>query len=287
MAVYKRGYLRYDGPRIVTPWRRMLVLPRYAWKRLFEQRLVLVAFIAAMFWPLLCAAFLYVSHHAELWPGLNAGIFEALKVDGKFFRIFANAQCTFAVILGALAGPGMVAPDLANNALPLYFSRPLTRSGYVAARLMTLTGMLSLITIVPGIGLFAMQSGLAGGGWAVDNWSYGVALLAGFALWNLIVSLVALASSAWVRWRIVAGGLVLGFFFVTAGASAMINAVFRDTWGSLFSPARLMFGLWSAMLGVEPPDGYDTPSALIALAALIAALLFILERKLRPVEVVS
>ncbi|MEZ5352514.1 MAG: ABC transporter permease [Bryobacteraceae bacterium] len=287
MAVYKRGYRRYDGPRVASQWRRLMVLPRQAWRRLFEQRLVLVVFIVGMFWPLLCAAYLYVSHHAELWGGLNASIFEALKVDGRFFRLFANTQCTFAVILAALAGPGMVAPDLTNGALPLYFSRPISRTGYVAARLATVFGMLSLITVVPGLLLFAMQAGMAPSEWISENWTFGLALAAGFTLWNLVVSLVALACSAWVRWRIVAGGLVLAFFFVTAGASTMINTVFRDNWGSLISPARQMFGLWCAMLGVDPPDGYDTPSALIALGLLIAGLLFVLERKLRPVEVVS
>ena len=44
-------------------------------------------------------------------------------------------QAVFSVLLAALSGPGLIAPDLANNALPLYFSRPLTRVDYVAARM--------------------------------------------------------------------------------------------------------------------------------------------------------
>ena len=43
---------------------------------------------------------------------------------------------------------------------------------------------------------------------------------------------VALTSSAYVRWRIVAGGLVLGFFFVLAGAAELTSSVLRAPWPS-------------------------------------------------------
>ena len=71
-------------------------------------------------------------------------------------------QAGFAVFLAALAGPGLIAPDLANNALPLYFSRPLTRWTYALARLTVLMGMLSIVTWIPGLILFGLQVGLAG-----------------------------------------------------------------------------------------------------------------------------
>ena len=69
-----------------------------------------------------------------------------------------------------------MAPDLTNNALPLYFSRPLSRFDYVLARLLVLVGLLSLVTWVPGLLLFAMQSGMAGWSWFAANWRLGVGL---------------------------------------------------------------------------------------------------------------
>ena len=72
MAVYKRGYQRYTGP--LTPHRtRVLAFPRYAWQRLMEQRLVVIVMLASLFWPLVCAAFIYVSNRADLLQGLGAG----------------------------------------------------------------------------------------------------------------------------------------------------------------------------------------------------------------------
>ena len=114
-------------------------------------------------------------------------------------------QAGFAVFLAALAGPGLIAPDLANNALPLYFSRPLTRWSYALARLTVLVGMLSVVTWIPGLLLFGLQVGLAGGWWFRANWTLGAGMVAGFLLWLLVLSLVAMASSAYVKWRVVAG----------------------------------------------------------------------------------
>ena len=59
MAVYKRGYQRYAGP-LTGRWARFLVLPRYAWRRLYQQRLVLLLTMLAFVWPVLCAGFMMI-----------------------------------------------------------------------------------------------------------------------------------------------------------------------------------------------------------------------------------
>jgi len=286
MAIYKRGYERYQGP-LTNHWTRLLVLPRFAWQRLFQQRLVLILLIASLIWPLLCGLFVYLSNRLDLLPSIPGDIKNMLDINGKFFLIFMNTQAVFSVLLAALAGPGLVAPDLANNALPLYFSRPLTRVDYVAARMAALVGLLSLVTWLPGLLLFWMQSGMAGWGWLAHHWYLGAGIFFGFAVWILLVSLVALASSAYVKWRIVAGGLVLGFFFILTGVAQMLNAILRVDWGSLLNPTRSMYIIWSAMLGEEPPPGPGVWACVSMLAVLIVLLGMILERKLRAVEVIS
>src|SRR5688572_6820571 len=216
MAVYKRGYRRYEGP-LTGRWARFMVLPRNAWRRLYQQRLVLLLTMLAFVWPVLCAGFIYLTNRAELLQGMDEEFRQFIQVDGRFFSIFMYIQGGFAVFLAALAGPGLIAPDLANNALPLYFSRPLTRFTYALARLTVLAGMLSVVTWVPGLLLFGLQVGLAGGSWLLVNWTLGAGMVTGFLVWVLILSLVAMASSAYVKWRVVAGAVSLAFFFVLSG----------------------------------------------------------------------
>jgi ABC-2 type transport system permease protein len=286
MAVYKRGYRRYRGP-LTGRWTRFLVLPRYAWRRLYQQRLVLLLTMVALVWPVLCAGFIYLTNHVNLLQGLDKEFLQFIQVDGRFFAIFMYVQGSFAVFLAALAGPGLIAPDLANNALPLYFSRPLTRWSYALARLTVLGGMLSVVTWIPGLLLFGLQVGLAGGWWFRANWTLGAGVVAGFLLWLLVLSLVAMASSAYVKWRVVAGALSLAFFFILSGVAQMIDGVFRVTWGHVLDPGWAVIRVWCALLGVAPPEGPGAGASVGALAVMVLLLVLVIERKLRPVEVVT
>jgi ABC-2 type transport system permease protein len=286
MAVYKRGYQRYQGP-LTSPWARLMVLPKFAWQRLLEQRLIVILLVVSLFWPVACAIFVYLSNQTQLLEGLGSGLIESLKIDGQFFIVFMNTQSVFAILLSAFAGPSLIAPDLANGALPLYFSRPLSRVEYVLARLIVLLGGLSLVTWIPGVLLFLMQTGMAGWPWFVENWHLGAAVFFGFLLWIVLVSLVAMASSAWVRWRMVAGGLVLGVFFVLAGAAEMANAILRVEWVLVLNPGRDMNQIWRWLLGTDAIAGPGATACLVAVAVMAGILLLVLERKLRPVEVVS
>ena len=155
------------------------------------------------------------------------------------------------------------------------------------ARLMVLFGMLSVVTWVPGLVLFGLQVGLAGGSWFWANWTLGAGMVTGFLLWLLVLSLVAMASSAYVKWKFVAAGLSLAFFFVLSGVAEMIDGVLRVDWGHLIDPAWTVNRVWCALLGVTPPDGPGAWASMLALAATILLLALVIERKLRPVEVVS
>jgi ABC-2 type transport system permease protein len=285
MAVYKRAYRRYTGP-LTGRWSRFMVLPRYAWRSLYQQRLVLLLTMASLIWPLLCAGFVYLTNHVELLQGLEPEFRSFIQVDGRFFAIFMYVQGACAVFLAALAGPGLIAPDLANNALPLYLSRPLTRWTYALARLTVLVGMLSVVTWIPGLLLFVLQVGLAGGWWFLANWTLGAGLLAGFLLWVLVLSLVAMASSAYVKWRVVAGAVSLAFFFILSGVAEMIDGVFRVNWGHILDPAWAVNRVWCALLGVTPPDGPGAGASMVALSGFVLMLVLVIERRLRPVEVV-
>ena len=48
MAIYRRGYTRYDG-ELTSHLTRLGVLPKFAWQQLMGQRLVTSILVAAMF----------------------------------------------------------------------------------------------------------------------------------------------------------------------------------------------------------------------------------------------
>jgi ABC-2 type transport system permease protein len=287
MAIYKRTYKGYEGS--LTPaWSRFLVLPRFAYESVFSTRLTGLL-VAACFPPLGFIAMVYLANNLDVLLKLAPGnIPDFLKVNADLFLNFMNIQGFFAFIITSIIGPGLVSPDLVNGGLPLYLCRPFTRTEYVLGKLSVLLILLSAITWIPGLLLFAVQVSLAPSGWFQANWAIGTGLFFGFWIWILLISLLALALSAWIRWRVAAGGAILGVFFVGGGIGAAINGVLRVQWGSLFDLSRVIDSIWSDLMGHDPGDaaGIQPLEAWIAASAVCALCLFLLERKIRAKEVV-
>ena len=222
MAVYEHLYGAYEGEEL-SAWSRFLVIPRHALRDLFRSRLLTTIFILCFIYPLIAAILVYLRHNANAIAMLQIDVRELLPIDASFFLTFVEVQGAFSFIVAVLIAPPLISRDLANNALPLYLCRPLSRTEYVLGKLVAVVLVLSLVTWVPGILVFLFQASLAGAGWLWANlWMIG-AIFTGSMLWIILLSLVALAISALVKWRVVASGAMLGLFFVPSAFGAMIN----------------------------------------------------------------
>jgi ABC-2 type transport system permease protein len=302
MAVHRRVYRPLGRAELTPRWSRFLVLPRFAAQGWRGSRL-LTAFLMLSLVPALVAAvviYVFNSTLAQGLLGLGAGTSTwNFRIDGQFFSYLTNGQGMLAFLLVAWVGPGLVAPDLVNNALPLYLSRPFSRAEYVLGRVTTLLLLGSVITWVPGLLLFALQAGLAGGGWWHQNLHLAWGIFAGSLLWLLLLALLALALSAWVRWRIVATGLFVGLFFVLAGMGQAFNQTLRTYWGNLLNLGYLITTVWKDLFDVVvterqrrgqigDPTKLDIPVGYcwLALLAVAGFSLLLLSRRLRAKEVV-
>ena len=286
MAVYRRGYNRYQGS-ITGRLSRLLVLPKYSWRHVLQQRFVVSILVLAMFYPLGCIGFVYLSNHVELLSGFGSELNDIFEINGDFFLIFMTVQGIFAIILTIVCGQKLIAPDLSNGALQLYFSRPLSRAEYVLSRLLVLLGLLSLITWIPGLLVFSLQWGMAGWKWFAQNWNLGLGVFIGSLLWILLVSLIALTCWAYIRRKIMAELAILWTFFVLNAVSEIVNNVLDVTWASFFNPRKVIDQIWNGLLGITTESGPTLLGCWLAVVVMTAVLLAVLKRKLRPVEVVS
>jgi len=299
MAVYKKTYRPYDGA-LTARWSRLLVIPRFAFEDLHRRRFLSIFFIATFLTPLIYAIIIYIQHNASALSLINAqGAQRAISINVVFFLSLLGWQSMMGLFLAAFVGPGQVSPDLVNNALSLYLARPFSRAEYVISKMSVLAILLSLMTWVPGLLLFGLESYLEGWGWAVDHARIASGLFFGAWLWILILSLLALALSAWVKWRAVAGGLMFGLFFVFSAFGAVINAVVSTSWGHLLNVSFLVGSVWVWLFeGNNPttdgavffraPRGEALPLGAVwgALAVLGLICLYMLARKIRGAEVV-
>jgi ABC-2 type transport system permease protein len=286
VAVYRRTYTSYSGP--LTPaWSRFLVLFRYSRKSLFRSKLQTGLFVLCFFYPLACLLIIYIAHNLSFLErfGNLGGSF--VRIDNRFFFAFIQVQGVLAFILTAFTGPGLISPDLANGALPLYLCRPFSRAEYVLGKASVLTILLSQITWIPGLVLFAVQSSLAGAAWTWDNLWIASSLLLSSLIWIAVLSLLAMALSAWVRWRIVAGALLLAVLFFGAGFAEAINAVMRTQSGHFINLFYLVSTIWTSLLRVDGDRAFSSAAAWIALLAYCGICLALLVRKVRAYEVVK
>jgi len=234
MAVYKRRYNSYTGS--LTPeWSRFFVLTRYAFADLFKSRFFVILLILSLVPTLFFAGYIFIANNktAQLLMQLrSAGLF---SVETQYFMVIMIVQTQLAFLLNCWVGPVLIAGDLTNGALPLFLSRPFSRADYVLGKLAVLGLLLSAVTWVPCLLLFGLQSGLARDGWIWSHLWMVIPIVFCSAIWILMLSLLSLAVSAWVKLRIVATGVIFISFFVPTGLGEMFNAIMGTYWGRLLN----------------------------------------------------
>jgi ABC-2 type transport system permease protein len=293
MAVYERNFGTYRGE--LTPARsRFLILPRYAYREVFQSRLFVAFFTLCFALPFAGLLIIYLHHNIAALNMFNlplAELKDALPIDARFFRFGLERQGDLCFILALLVGPALVAPDLRNNGLALYLSRPFTRTEYVVGKMSVLVILMSAITWVPGLLLFFFQGYLEGAGWIAANLRIAWAIFLASWIWILVVSLISLAISAWVKWKPVARISMLIIFFVLFGFGQALNEALdlEPRWGLMLSVWTATQNVWASLFGLEVMDNsLELPlgAAWTTLAAASLLCLWLLSRRIRAYEVV-
>jgi ABC-2 type transport system permease protein len=253
-------------------------------------------FVVCLIVPVAGALLIYLRNNLGALELLQIPPNALFSIDGTFFKYLLRVQGSFAFLIAVFVGPGLVSPDLSNNGLSLYLSRPFSRFDYVIGKLSVLFILQSLVTWVPLTILYLLQWNLAGNGWMLENIRVLIAILVGSWIWILPLSLLALALSAWVRWKAIAGAAMFGVFFVGAGVGSVIKLLFVTPWGDLFHLNRVVQTIWSWLFldqtgeidlvrGVEVGQ-LPVWSACIVLLLVCGVCLLLLAKKVRAYEVV-
>ena len=285
MAVYERTWRRYAGA--LTPVHsRLLVVTRYALADAFASRLF-TAFYAICFLPSVVGLFfIYLSHNLALLQqlGMPPDLMDVLTA--KFFMLLFSWQVMPAFLIALIVSPSLISADLANNALPLYLSRPIDRRDYVLGKMAVLAILLSPVTWVMGLAVFLLQAYLEGGTWWSDNYRIGLAYLIGHVAWILVISLLSLAISAWVKYKPAARGALFGIIFILAAFATAVNAVTGTSMGDLVHLAVAINSVVMNLFGAPTPSGLPVFYNWLTLAGTCLFSIWLLRLKLRAHEVI-
>lgn len=303
MAVIERRYKPYAG--VLSPeWSRFLIIPRHAFRDVFRSKIFTGLFVLSFVFPLLWAILIYLHHNANALAILQLPVTQVIPINAWFFEFFVTFQGITGFFLAMLIAPSQVSKDLTNNALPLYLSRPFSRTEYVVGKMSIVIILLSAITWIPGLILFLLQSYLEGWSWFSQNIAIASAIFIGSLVWILLLALLTQAISAWVRWRLASRAALLGVFFIPSVFSAIVNEIFRTRWGYLFDLRALIGNVWTALfqgaqeqttfidnMGMQQIDpvssGPPIWASWLMLFLICVACLALLARKVKAYEVVK
>ncbi len=291
MAVYQHTYQQYSGA--TTPlWSRFLILPRYAFQGIFQSKIFLALFVIC-FVPLLIETILiYLHHNVSFLEGFQVKVSDLLQINAGFFRWGLFIQGLFSFLLTVIVGPILLSRDLANNALPLYLCRPLSRVEYVVGKMSAVMILLSAITWIPLLLLFFFQAYLVGREWLVENLYVAGAIIVMSWTGIILFALLSVALSAWVKWRIAASGAFFAVFVIPTPIMIIVNEMFHSKVGTLIHPAMLLNLLLDKLFRQEIngfPDWMVPPTWSMWASLLVLALICIglLSLKVRAYEVVK
>jgi ABC-type transport system involved in multi-copper enzyme maturation permease subunit len=289
LSVFKHEYRAYTGPVTSLP-SRIGVLARYALSEAWSSKITWALFIASMLPIVVYLIIIYLSNNPVARALIMRGSSGGLDINASFFLKVLTSQSWLALVLAAWIAPRLVSYDLADNALPILLSHPISRFGYVLGKFIALFWSLSLVTWVPALLLFVYQGYTSPRPWFGANLRVAFGLLAGSVVWIALLSILGLALSSWVKWRMVATGCIFAAVLIPSGVGGVASAILRTRWGLLLNLPVMMAEIFQRLMGA--PDsfrvGWELPNAAIVamLAFICLVCVFMLNARIRAREVV-
>jgi ABC-2 type transport system permease protein len=279
MPIHDQGYRRYGGSR-APRGQAWSVITRAGLRTMLAKRMFLGLLLVAWF-PFFVRA-------VQIYAAANLPQAAFLKPTAETFRQFLDQQSIFVFFVTVYVGAGLIANDRRANALQIYLSKPLTRAEYVFGKLAILIAFLLAVTWAPAMVLLLVQIAFAGNFTFLHNNLFLFPAITVFAAVQVITvasTMLALSSlSKSARYVAILYAMVL---FFTSAIYGVLYAVTRSSsfsWISLSADLEQVGNIIFRM-----PAKYDTPwpVSLLVIVVTVAVCGWVLERRVRGVEVVS
>jgi ABC-type transport system involved in multi-copper enzyme maturation permease subunit len=279
VPIHDQSYRHYAGER-TPPGRSWTVIAAAGIKTMLAKR---------KFLGLLVVAWIpFVVRAVQMYLAANFPQMSMIAPSAETFRQFLDQQGVFTFFITIFTGAGLIANDLRANALQIYLSKPLGRLEYVAGKFAVLAFFLLLVTWLPATMLLLIQVIFAGNlAFLRANLYLVPAILVATCVETTVLSLVMLALSSLSKSARFVGIMYAGALFFTAALYGVVLVVTHNTGFSWISLQASLQNVGDLIFRVAPH--YQTPAwaTVLALAAVAAASVWVLERRVRGVEVVT
>lgn len=279
MPIHDQGYRRYGGTR--APHGRSWAVIASAGVRTLLGKRAFIALLLLAWLPFLVRA-------VQIYAAANLPQASFLAPDAVMFRQFLEQQQVFLFFITVYAGAGLIANDRRANALQIYLSKPLTRAEYVFGKLAVLMTFLLAVSWVPAVLLLLVQIVFSGSFtfFLANLFLFpAITVFAFIEVLAMAVAMLALSSLSNSS-RYVAILYAMLIFFSQA-VYGVVYAVTRNSGLAWMSIAYDLNQLGDAIFRLPLRYATPLPIAVLAVAVLIGGSVFVLERRVKGIEVVA
>ncbi len=284
MPVYERGYTHWE-PSNRRAWPAWLVIAKRGIAQPFKSRWMILLMLATWVPTIVKAVIIYVKLKAGNLVDMFSGGWGSIDPQG--FLAFLEQQRWSVFVVLAIVGAGLIAADRRDNGLSLYFSRPLGLRSYVAGKGLIVLFFYFMVTLFPVLALCIFSYLIAPEATGLEMLlltPLRATLYCGLSGISLSLLLLAFSSMGtrsifvMVWWAIVVMGTEAFGNIAKGFGSTSLQAV--NLLGNYHNAGAALF---------STGDRMDVPgwASLLIVLALTAGAVYMLRRKIRPVEVVS
>lgn len=225
--VYEHAYEAWEGD-LEPRWRRVAAIAGQELGRVVSSTWVWLLWIATLVHVAIRGFVLWASAQFDV-PAeqLPPGAADQIRFTEGFLANVLGFQAGIVLLLMlALVAAGVLARDLDAGALTFYFSKPITRTGYAAAKLSAPVIMGLTVTALPLLVLWVLGVAFTPEALHPDTVaSLPLRLLAAGGLVSLAASLVAVAISGLVRSTNIAAGVWVALALISKAAAGILAAL--------------------------------------------------------------
>lgn len=292
-------YHGWEG-KLRSPWWSCLAIMRVGLMQVFRRKSYWIVLALGLLNFVICWALIYIVTTLDLPRGdqerllkvFGFGTLPDAEQESGYIQ-FMQRQSIVVMILLAFSGSLIVGSDFRLRSLPFYLSRRIDRKHYIVGKLLAVSAIVMILTVIPALLLF-LEFGLFTSSmkfW-VENWQipvsvvvFGLVLCAVLSI--LIVTLSAYLqrvapiaitwSSIFVLWPLVSNAIRKNLISPDATLWRLL-----DPWYDMRAVGRLCFGTFR-----DPVDWYVAWCALLILTGACVLAMFFLVRRVRAVDIVE
>jgi ABC-type transport system involved in multi-copper enzyme maturation permease subunit len=183
---------------------------------------------------------------------------ETKDIKETFFQTFWGGEFNYErflwfILLTAVCGGGIISSDLKNNTFTLYLSRPITWLDYGMGKFLALSGILSLITLVPVIIIFLVQMAFKDETFTyfIEHlWILGGMLLS-YVIAIVIFSSLSLALSSLTKRGYYAGVGIFAYFIFTPPVADLMVGLFENDYLKVLNINLMLKNLFKPFYGLS------------------------------------